>query len=308
MSDGTLVRVIAFPGAPNLPTFAAMELGFFADHGVEVSLELTPSSTVQAERCARGEFDIACTAFDNVVAYAEGAGAAGPDVDPQYVTLMGATQLELSLIAAPDVEQYTDLVGRSIALDAPNTGFAFVLYEMLRLAGVASGSYEVVAVGATPRRWESVRDGQHAATLTLEPFTTIAQRAGFPVLGRSTDVLASYQGGVITAPRPSLEERPEAIQGFMQGYLDGLEWALDPDNRSAAGAMLVERLGVASQAVPGILDSLLSARSGLTPHGAILDDGVATVLELRSRYGGTRLEDPARYLDRSHYEAVIASR
>ncbi len=308
MSGDTAVRVIAFPGAPNLPTFAAMELGFFAARGVEIALEMTPSSIVQAERCARGEFDVACTAFDNVVAYAEGAGAAGPGVDPDYVTLMGATQLELSLVTAPDVEQYVDLVGRSIALDAPNTGFAFVLYEMLRLAGVTPGTYQVVAVGATPRRWESVRDGQHAATLTLEPFTTIAARAGFSALGRSTDVLASYQGGVITAPRSSLKERPEAIHGFMHGYLDGLEWVLDPDNLAEAGAILVERLSVASEVVPGILDSLLSSRSGLTPRGEILDDGIATVLNLRSRYGGTRLEDPARYLDRSHYEAVVAAR
>jgi len=308
MSGDTSVRVIAFPGAPNLPTFAAMELGFFAARGIEVVLEMTPSSVAQAERCANGEIDIACTAFDNVVAYAEGAGAAGPGVDPGYVTLMGATQLELSLVTAPDVEQYADLVGRSIALDAPNTGFAFVLYEMLRRAGVEAGTYEVVAVGATPRRWESVRDGQHAATLTLEPFTTIAARAGFRVLARSTDVLSSYQGGVITAPRSRLEERPEAIHGFMHGYLDGLEWVLDPANRAAAGVMLVERLGVSSEAVTGILDSLLSSRSGLTPQGAILDDGVATVLDLRSRYGGKQLVDSGRYLDRSHYETVVAAR
>ena len=308
MSEHTPVRVIAFPGAPNLPTFAAMDHGFFARRGVEVVLELTPSSIAQAERCARGEFDVACTAFDNVVAYAEGAGAAGPGVDPGYITLMGATQLELSLVTAPDVEQYADLAGRSIALDAPNTGFAFVLYEMLRRGGVAPGTYEVDAVGATPLRWESVRNGQHAATLTLEPFTTIATRAGFPVLGRSTDVLASYQGGVIAAPRPGLEERPAAIHGFMHGYLDGLEWVLDPDNCGAAGGILVERLGVAPEVVPAVLDSLLSPRSGLTPRGEILDDGVATVLDLRSRYGGARLEDPKRYLDRSYYEAVVAVR
>jgi ABC-type nitrate/sulfonate/bicarbonate transport system substrate-binding protein len=302
------VRVIAFPGAPNLPIFAALDLGFFASRGVEVLLELTPSSVAQAERCARGEFDIACTAFDNVVAYTEGAGAAGTDVDPGYVALMGATQLELSLVTAPDVETYEDLIGRSIALDAPNTGFAFVLYEMLQRAGVEPDRCEVAAVGATPLRWESVRDGLHAATLTLEPFTTIAVRAGFPVLGRSTDVLTSYQGGVIAAPSASLRERPDAIRGFMHGYLDGLEWTLDPGNRAAAGELLVERLGVNPGVVPAVLESLLSPSSGLTPGGSILDDGVATVLDLRSRHGGTRLDDPARYLDRSHYEAVVADR
>ena len=302
------VRVIAFPGAPNLPTFAAMDLGFFATRRVEVSLEMTPSSTIQAERCARGEFDIACTAFDNVVAYAEGAGAAGHGVDPEYVALMGATQLELSLVTVPDVMTYADLAGRVIALDAANTGFAFVLYEMLRRANLATDSYTVDAVGATPQRWAAVRDGTDAATLTLEPFTTLAVRAGYPVLGRSTEVLASYQGGVIAAPRRSLEHRQAAIHGFMHGYLDGLEWALDPANRDAAGDILIDRLGLAPEVVPPVLDSLLSPRSGLTPRGEILDDGIAPVLELRPRFGGSRLDDPTRYVDPSHYDAVVAAR
>lgn len=300
-----LVRVIAFPGAPNLPTFAAMDLGFFADRGIEVSLEITSSSIVQAERCARGEFDIACTAFDNVVAYAEGAGA---DIDPGYVALMGATQLELSLVTAPDVGSYDDLVGRVIAVDAPHTGFAFVLYEMLGRAGVAIDSCTVDAVGATPQRWAAVREGTHAATLTLEPFTTLAVRAGFPVLGRSTDVLESYQGGVIAAPRRGLEQRQADIHRFMHGYLDGLEWVLDPGNREEAGDILVERLGLAPEVIPPVLDSLLSPRSGLTPDAELLDAGIVTVLDLRSRYGGTLLDDPTRYVDPRHHEMVVAAR
>jgi ABC-type nitrate/sulfonate/bicarbonate transport system substrate-binding protein len=38
------INVIAFPGAPNLPVFAAIEHGFFAAHDLEVSLTTTPSS------------------------------------------------------------------------------------------------------------------------------------------------------------------------------------------------------------------------------------------------------------------------
>ena len=41
--SNTPIRVIAFPGAPNLPTFAAIEHDRFAERGFEVNLELTPS-------------------------------------------------------------------------------------------------------------------------------------------------------------------------------------------------------------------------------------------------------------------------
>src|SRR3954471_2322210 len=124
------IRVIAFPGAPNLPTFAAIAQGFFSAEGLAIELSTTPSSVFQAQKFAAGEFDIAFTAFDNVVAYSEGQGA--PDGgQPDYCVIMGATQLELSFVVAPEIKTYEELKGRSIALDALSTGFAFVLYDML---------------------------------------------------------------------------------------------------------------------------------------------------------------------------------
>ena len=55
------------------------------------------------------------------------------------------------------------------------------------------------------------------------------------------------------------------------------------------------------------MDSLLSPKSGLTPDGKILIDGVKTVLQLRARYGGGKaLSDPARYIDLSYYDSVRA--
>src|SRR3954465_2603185 len=119
----TTIRVIAFPGAPNLPTFAAVAHGFFRAQGLAVEVSTTPSSVFQAQKIAAGEFDIAFTAFDNVVAYCEGQGA--PDGGhPDYAVIMGATQLELGFVVAPEIKSYPDLKGKSIALDALSTGFA----------------------------------------------------------------------------------------------------------------------------------------------------------------------------------------
>jgi hypothetical protein len=56
------------------------------------------------------------------------------------------------------------------------------------------------------------------------------------------------------------------------------------------------------------MNSLLSPRSGLTPKGAILMDGVRRVLELRSRYGGgLALSDPSRYIDLGYYAEVAGA-
>ena len=311
MSDLKPVRIIAFPGAPNLPTFAAIEKGYFADEGLAVELALTASSVAQAERTAAGEFDIVFTAFDNVVAYGEGQGAAADGVDPDYMVLTGATQLELAIVTAPEVKSYADLKGRSIALDALTTGFAFVLFDMMEKSGLSRDDVTFAAVGATPQRWQSVKAGDHAATLTIEPFTSIARRSGFNVLDVSSNHFASYQGGSIAARRAYAAENPETVKAFIRAYLKGLAWTLDPANREAGAALLQSRMpDIQPAAVPSIMASLLSPRSGLTPGAHILPEGMRTVLDLRSRYGkGDKvLTDIEKYLDLSFFEAVAGGK
>ena len=50
------IKIIAFPGAPNLPIFAALEHGYFSEQGVAVVLSTTPNSASQIERFHAGEF------------------------------------------------------------------------------------------------------------------------------------------------------------------------------------------------------------------------------------------------------------
>lgn len=296
------VRVIAFPGAPNLPTFAALAQGYFAQDGLDVEVELTPSSIYQAQKTAAGEFDIVFTAFDNVVAYGEGQGAAGPDIDPAYRVIAGATQLELSFVVAPDVRSFDDLKGRTIALDALTTGFAFVLYDMMAEAGLDLDEVTLEAIGATPQRWQSVKAGETVGTLTIEPFTSIAERNGFHVLDRSTRIYDCYQGGVVTARADYLQAEPETVTAFLRAYLKGLAWVLDPANAETAKALLLDKMpAIQPQAAPAVMKSLGSPKSGLTPGADILPDGMAKVLDLRSRFGtgDAPLTDHEKYLDLS---------
>jgi ABC-type nitrate/sulfonate/bicarbonate transport system substrate-binding protein len=206
------------------------------------------------------------------------------------------------------VARYADLKGKSLALDALSTGFAFVLYEMLRRGGLSNGDYTMATVGATPQRWESVKAGTHAGTLTIEPFTSIAKANGFRVLDTSTKLFDSYQGGSFAASRRWAAANPEAVKGFIRGYRAGLAWTLAPENRAAATETLLRNMPeIKPPVAPKVMDSLLSPRSGLTPNGKILDDGVQTVLQLRSQYGkgSAPLNDPSKYIDLRYYAAVV---
>lgn len=310
MTMSQSIELIAFPGAPNLPIFVAREKGFFEAAGVKVNLTTTPNSAFQAENLVAGKFQIAGTAFDNVVAYQEGQGAVQLKTKPDLFAFMGATQIELGFVVAPEIASYADLKGKSLALDALSTGFAFVLYEMLAKAGLAKSDYTMVPVGATPLRWESVKAGTHAGTLTIEPFTSIARAQGFRVLDTSTRLFPIYQGGSFAASRRWAADNADAVKGFIKGYLAGLEWTLTPANRAEASQTLLRHMPeIKPGVVEAVMKSLLSPASGLTPRAAILMDGVKTVLDLRTRYGSGRepLNDPGRYIDLSYYKEVVGA-
>lgn len=299
------IELICFPGAPNLPIYVAQKKGWFEKNGVSINMTTTPSSAFQAENLASGKFQIAGTAFDNVVAYQEGQGAV-PLKDTDFFAFMGATQVELAFITAPDVKTYADVKGKSLALDALSTGFAFVLYDMLERNGLAKSDYGMVPVGATPARWEAVKAGTHAGTLTIEPFTSIARNQGFNVLDTSTNIFPDYQGGSFAASRSWAAANPDALKGFIRGYLAGLEWTLDPANRQEATDILLANMPEIKPPVAGaVMNSLLSPRSGLTPGAAMLMEGVKTVLALRSKYGsGGALSNPEKYIDLQYLEAA----
>lgn len=305
MSRDGKVDLICFPGAPNLPIFAALELGLFSAAGIDVRLETTPSSIYQIENLVNGEFQIAGTAFDNVVAYREGQGAVQLAEPPDLFAFMGATRIELSFVVAPNIQTYADLRGRSIALDALATGFAFVLYDMLEKAGLSTDVCELAPVGATPKRWESVKSGEHAGTLTIEPFTSIAIANGFNVLQTSLETVPNYQGGVFAAGRAWAVEHPDSVDAFIRGYLAGLDWTLTPGNYEAGKDILLANMPAIK---PGVADAvvtkLLNPATGLTPGGQVDTAGIETVLGLRSRYAtpSKRLSDPSPYLDLSYLQ------
>lgn len=305
------LALICFPGAPNLPLFAAEARGFFETFGLEVCLSTTPSSSWQARELMNGSFHIAGTAFDNVVAYCRGDGAADLGGEADFFAFMGATRIELALTAAPGIERIDQLRGQTLGMDALNTGFAFVLYDLLERAGLAREDYQMTAVGATPQRLQALLEGQCVATLTIEPFTAQARAHGCSVLATSSETYAHYQGGVFAARRSWATANADTLVAFIRAYLMGLRWCLDERNRDAAGAILGSRMPqIRTELIPRVLDKLLDARTGLTPEAMLDSAGVAQVLALRNRFapasGTAALPDElARYVDLDYYHRAL---
>src|SRR5260370_28076794 len=96
--------------------------------------------------------------------------AAAPDI---FAFMVGDNGL-LSLAVVPDVKSYPDLKGRTLSVDAMTTGYAFVLFDLLRRNGLEMGDYKVEKAGGVLARWEALKEKTHDRTLLLPPFSLLA--------------------------------------------------------------------------------------------------------------------------------------
>jgi ABC-type nitrate/sulfonate/bicarbonate transport system substrate-binding protein len=303
--DLPAVRVNVFPGGFNWGLYAGQDKGFFAKHGVSVLVQNTASSVSQMTDLASGKFDIAMTAADNIVAYAEGQGEAPIGPQPEFFAFMGSDSGFLNLVALPDVKTIAGLAGKTLSVDALTTGYAFVLYEIMRRNGLKKdkGDYSIVSAGGMIQRWNALREGQHSGTLLSSPYNIIAKGEGFTELAKATEVIGPYLGNVAAARRSWAGQNRSKVAAFVRGYRESIAWLYQPGNRAEAIEILRRHLPqMAAAAAEASFAELLHPERGFFRTVKIDLDALETVLELRSRYGKPpkQLTRPLKYCDLSY--------
>ena len=290
LKDLPTLRVNVFPGGFNWGVYVGQDKGFFAEGGIAVELQGTPNSVTQMTDFSLGKFDIAMTAVDNIVAYVEGQGEApiGPQGD--FMAVMGSDSGFLSLVASPSISKIEDLAGKTLSVDAMTTGYAFVLYEIMRRAHGGldkdKGDYEIVRAGGMVQRWNALREGQHSATLLSAPYNIIAQNAGFRELVKATDVIGPYQGNVAAVRRSWAQDNRGKIEAYIRAYRRSIAWLYEPQNRTEAIAILRHHLPQMPEIIAeASYGELLDPARGFFRACEIDPAGLDCVLSLRSRYG-----------------------
>ena len=293
----TKLAVIVFPGVQNLPMFAAQAKGFFAKRDLSVDLKFTPNSDELRNGLAEGRYQIAHSAVDNAFALKDKA-----NVD--IAVVLGGDDSFNRLVVQPEISSLADLKGRTVAVDAVNTAYAFQLYEMLRQKGLNKGDYEVKAVGGTGQRLEALtKDKTYAAAMLNPPFSIRAEKAGLKAIDTAANALGAYQGSSAFVLRTWGAANSDALVKYLQGCIEGLRWMLDTKNRAEAVALLVDRLKLPEDVAGQAYDATLK---GFQKDGALDMEGVRNVLKLRAQFEGGTPADPAKYLDLTYYQKALA--
>lgn len=299
----TPLRVNVFPGSQNLPIFIGLERGVFARHGLKVELQNTPNSQEQRAGLPEGRFEIAHAAVDNAVAMVETAGR-------DTIIVMGGDAGMNEFMARPEINSISDIKGRVLAVDAPNTAYALVAKKILKNNGLIEGrDYTVRPVGGTLQRSQAIATNPElAAGMVNLPFSITVREKGLKSLGRSLDLIGPYQATGAFVMRPWAQANGEALERYIAAYVESLRIAMDPANKGESTAALVKRLKLDPKVAEQTVEQLLIPGFGLAPDARFDMEGFRTVLALRAeiegQWGG-KPPAPEKYLDLSYYERAI---
>ena len=274
-----------------LPVIVAQQKGYYAAERLTV-VESMVGSSVDAYGAlnagsSNGGFDILINSSpDNVAAYRlDASNPIGSTLNVQAF-FADNSGLNLTLVAQPGITSAAGLRGKTVGVDSPTSGFAFVLYKILEQHGLQQNAdYSVVAVGTGLQRYQALLAGTVDATLLNDGFETRAGAAGYVALATVYDVANPYLGGVAVAHAQWLKQNKNIAIRFTRAYYNATQWVLDPANREEAISLLVTPMiprAVAEQ----IYQKQIQAGVGLIADLSIQREALYNVLALRQEFGG----------------------
>lgn len=302
------IRLAVFPGAFNWPLWVAQERSLFARNGVAVDIIDIPGSVVQWTSLADGTADLAITLMDNVVAYREGQGEAPVRVPDAIAVMACDARLMPALMVRPEICSYSDLKGETLSVDAVITGLALILFALLEKGGLGKDDFAIVRTGGVLQRFEGLRKHAFAGALFNAPLSSQLEEMGFRCLDTASSIMPSYQGHVVAVRRSWAEHNRKALDGLLRSVSEAIDWLYEPANRDEAFAIFGRAMPSAAPDTARVAYSVLfDNESGFVRKGGIDRDGVAGVLELRSRFGlpHKTLQAPEAYYDRRYLEAAL---
>ena len=295
------LHLIVFQGVQNFPNFAAETNGFFERRGLTVKTTFTKSSEQQRAGLANGEYDIAHSAVDNAVAMVDIA-------DEDVAIVVGLDHGFNKLIVQPDITSYEGLRGRIFGVDAVDTAFAIVVYEILKRKGIKQGDYQIELIGATRFRLEALKQKKVDFAMLNLPFNLFAQRAGLKVLDDPTNVIGAYQSTGGFVKRAWAQNNRDALTQYIAAYIEGLRWSMDPKNRSAAIELLKQRMDIESDIAEQCYQEISDPKTGFAKDAKIDLAGMENVLALRADFSEKQnIDKVSRYVDETFYSDAIAA-
>src|ERR1041385_6158798 len=140
------------------------------------------------------------------------------------------------------------------------------------------------------------------------PFAFQAEKAGLKNLAKATDGVGPYLSTTGFVLRSWAKDNGDTLVKYLQAYIEGVRFALNPANKAATIALLADGLKLPQDMAEQSYAVAVDPKNGLTPDAKLDIEGFKNVLKLRAElhgdWGGAP-PSPDRYLDLSFYDRAL---
>jgi NitT/TauT family transport system substrate-binding protein len=268
---------------PAAPFLIALDNGYFADEGLNVTIDTAPGSLEPINRVASGTYDMGFGDINSLIKFRD----ANPDVDLRAV-FMVYNKPAFSIVGRKSlgVSEPKDLEGKTLGAPAPDGAYAqWPIF--VEANDIDAGTVTIENIGFPMREPMLATGDVDAITgFSFSAFINL-KRAGVPEDDITVMLMADHgvelYGNAIFVSQSFAEANPDAVRGFLAAFTRGMkETIADP----AGGAAVVvrhnqvadldsetERLEIA------LRDNMVTDEVRQHGLGAIDEDRLATAIE-----------------------------
>ncbi|MBN2044302.1 MAG: ABC transporter substrate-binding protein [Anaerolineales bacterium] len=266
------LRIAVLPILDALPMHVALEKGYFGAQNLEVELVPVNSGPERDQLMQAGQVDGMINEIVSVIFYNQQETEV---VAVRFARAATRDSAVFSIVAAPGsgIETVKDLAGVEIGISEA-TVIDYMTDRVLQKAGLSPDQINTVAIPRIPDRLALLQSGELAAATLPDPATSLAILQGCTLI-IDDRTLPEVGTSVITFSKEAVENKPEAIKGF----LAAIEQAVVDLNADPAGFNnLLAEMGLVP---PPLLEgySLPPYVTASVPGEALWEDAIAWAME-----------------------------
>lgn len=253
--------------------YVAIEQGYFAEEGLDVSLEYGFENDY-LKLVGLGERDFMIGSGDQVI-----LGRA-QELPVRYV-MNWYTRYPVVVFAkaSAGITEPADLAGKRIGLPGPFGATYIALLGILEAAGLSESDIQMESIGFTQPAAVS-EDQVDAAVDYAVNGPVVLQQAGVPVTTIPLDPYLSMPSNGLVTNETLIEENPDLVAAMVRASLRGVAYTLEnPDEAFAIALEYVPEAGGENEAINrAIFDATLAywqPREGVTPGITSLEEWAA---------------------------------
>ena len=208
-------------GTTSLPLFIALEAGYFAKRGLNVSVNQV-GATIAVQGVISGTIDI----YQGGTA-AIAANLAGADII--YVAA-AVDKNSLILFGQKGITSFESLRGKSIATTFPGAFGEIAIRLTARKQGMEVGKdLKLLYHRSPPEALSTFLMGNADGLVISPPQTEMAKQQGYPIIIDYYKEGLKIVGPGTSVTREFLQKYPNTIKAFLMSYLDGVKRAVDDE-------------------------------------------------------------------------------